>query len=94
MALVVKNLPAKAEDIGDTSSILGLERSPGGGHGNLLQDSCLENPMGRGARLATVHEVAKSWTQLNNSYELQTKLIPLGFTQNRDQGEKKEQSVC
>ena len=50
--------------------------------------------MGRGARLATVHEVAKSWTQLNNSYELQTKLIPLGFTQNRDQGEKKEQSVC
>ena len=47
--------------------------------------------MGRGARLATV---AKSWTQLNNSYELQTKLMPLGFTQNRDQGEKKEQSVC
>ena len=42
-------------------SILGLERSPGRGHGNSLQYSCLENPMDRGAWQATVHGVAKSW---------------------------------
>ena len=49
---VVKNLPANA---GDTGSIPGLERSPGGQNGNPLQYSCLENPMDRGARQATVH---------------------------------------
>ena len=43
MALVVKNLPANAGDIGDVGSI------PGEGHGNPLQYSCLENPLGRGA---------------------------------------------
>ena len=43
MVLVVKNLPASAGDMGDVGSIPGLERSPGGGHGNLLQYSCLEN---------------------------------------------------
>ena len=48
MALVVRNLPANAGDIRDTVSILGLERSPGGGHGNPLQYSCLENPKNRG----------------------------------------------
>ena len=58
--LVVKNLPAKAGDIRDTGSIPGLERSPGGGHGNPLQYSCLENPKDRGAWWATVHRVAKS----------------------------------
>jgi len=42
--------------------ILGLGRSPGEGNGNPLQDSCLENSMNRGARQATVHGVAKSWT--------------------------------
>ena len=47
--LVVKNLPANAGDVGDTGSIPGLGRSPGGGHGNPLWDSCLENPIGRGA---------------------------------------------
>ena len=44
---VVKNLPASAEDIRDMGSIPGSERSPGGGHGNPLQCSCLENPMDR-----------------------------------------------
>ena len=48
----------------DTGSILGSERSLGGGHGNPLQYSCLENPMGRGARRAAVKGVAKSQTQL------------------------------
>ena len=64
MALVVKNPPASAGDVRDPGSIPGLGRYPGGGHGNSLQYSCLENPMDRGAWQATVHRVAKSWTQL------------------------------
>ena len=52
---VVKNLPAKAGDTGDVGLIPGLGRSPGGGNGNPLQYSCLENSMNRGARWATVH---------------------------------------
>ena len=44
--------------------IPGLGRSPGRGHGNPLQCSCLENPMDRGAWWATVHGVTKSWTRL------------------------------
>ena len=48
VALVVKNLPANARDSGDVSSILELGRSPGRGHGNPFQYSCLENPMDRG----------------------------------------------
>ena len=49
----------KAGATGDAGSIPGLERSPGGGHGNPLQCSCLESPMDRGAWRATVHGVAK-----------------------------------
>ena len=64
MALVVKNLPASAEDLGDAGSIPGSGRSPGGGNGNPLQYSCLENPMDRGAWRATVHEVTKSQTRM------------------------------
>ena len=45
----------------------GLGRSPGEGNGTPLQYSCLENPMDRGAWWATVHEFAKSWTQLRDS---------------------------
>ena len=48
----------------DTGSIPGWGRSPGGGHGNPLPYSCLENPMDRGAWWATVHRVTKSQTQL------------------------------
>ena len=59
---VVKNLPASEEDTRDTGSIPGLEKSPGGGHGNPLQYSCLENPVDRGAWQAIVHMVAKSHT--------------------------------
>ena len=44
---VVKNLPANARDIRDAGLITGSGRSPGGGHGNSLQYSCLENPMDR-----------------------------------------------
>ena len=57
-----KESACSAGDIGDMGSIPGLGRSPGDGHGNPLQYSCLENPMDRGAWWATVHEVAKSWT--------------------------------
>ena len=56
---MVKNVPANAEDIRDAGSIPGLEKSPGGGHGNPLQYSCLENPMDRGAWQAAVDGVAK-----------------------------------
>ena len=49
VALVVKNLPANAQNIRDRGSIPGSERYPGGGHGNSLQYSWLENPMDRGA---------------------------------------------
>ena len=51
---------------GDLGLIPGLGRSPGEGNGNPLQYSCLENPMDREAWQATVHVVAKSWTQLND----------------------------
>ena len=64
--LVVRNLPANAEDVRDAGSILGSGRSPGGGHGNPLQYSCLENPMDRGAWWATVHGVANSRTWLSD----------------------------
>ena len=62
VVLVVKNPTANAGDIRDTGSIPGSGRSPGGGHGNPLQYSCLENPMDRGAWQATVHGVAMSRT--------------------------------
>ena len=58
--LVVKNPPANAGDKRDVGSIPGSGRSPGGGHGNPLQDSCLENPMDRGAWWPIVHRVAES----------------------------------
>ena len=57
---MVKNPPANAGDIGDPGSIPELGRSPGGGHGNPLQYSCLD----RGVWWATVHGVAKSRTRL------------------------------
>ena len=60
--LVVKNIPANTGDVRDMGLIPGLGRSLGGGHGNPLQYSCLENSMDRGAWQATVHRVAQSWT--------------------------------
>ena len=64
VALVIKNPPSNAGDVRDTGSLPGLGRSPGGGHGNPVQHSCLENPMDKGAWRAIVHMVAKSWTWL------------------------------
>ena len=64
VVLVVKNLPAKAGDMSDAGLIPGSERSPGGGHGNPFQYSCLETPRDRGSWQATVHGIPKSQTQL------------------------------
>ena len=61
-ALVVKNPPASAGDVRDAGSIPGSGRSPGGGSGNPLQCSCLENPVDR-SRWATVHRASKSRTK-------------------------------
>ena len=59
----VKNLPA----IGEAQvRSLGQEDPPGGGHGNPLQYSCLEDSTDRGAWWATVHEVTKGWTRLSD----------------------------
>ena len=58
----VKKLPANAGDTGDMGSVPGWRRSPGEGQSNPLQYSCLENPMDRGARLATVQGVTESDT--------------------------------
>ena len=52
----MRNTPANAGNIRDTDSIPGVGRSPGGGNGNPLQYSCLENPTDRGAGWATVHQ--------------------------------------
>ena len=62
--LVVKSLPVDAGDIREAGLIPGSGRSPGGGHGNPLQDSCLENPVERGAWQATILGVSKSQTRL------------------------------
>ena len=61
---MVKSPPANAGDLRDSVLVPGPGRSPGEGQGNPLQYSCLENPMDRGAWRATVHKIAKSWTQL------------------------------
>ena len=65
--LVVKNPLGSAGDVRDLGLIPGMERSPGGRHGNPLLYSCLENPMDRGAWQATVTGIAKSRTQLSDS---------------------------
>ena len=60
---MVKNLPANAGDITDLGSVPGLGRPSGGGNGNPLQYSCLENPRDRGASQATFLRIAKSRTK-------------------------------
>ena len=60
VVLVVKNLPANAGEVRDIGSFPGSGRSPGGGNGNPLQYSCLENPMDREVWQDTVHGVTES----------------------------------
>ena len=66
MALAIKSPPANAGDVRDVGLIPGSGKTPGGGNGNPLQYSGLENPMDGGARWATVHGATKSRTQLSN----------------------------
>ena len=72
LALIYEDFPGGSDSkesackAGDLSSIPGLGRSPGEENGNLLQYSCLGNPMDRGAWWATDHGVAKSWIGLSN----------------------------
>ena len=71
---------ASACNVGDPGSIPGSGRSPGGGNGNPLQYSCLENSMDGGAWWATVHGVAKSWTRLSDfTFNLNLKMTILGY---------------
>ena len=65
-SLMVKKLPANAGDTRDAGPTLGSARFPGGGTGNPLQCSCLEDSMDRGTWQDTVHGVIKSQTQLRN----------------------------
>ena len=78
MVLVIKNSPANAGNLRDAGSTLGSGRSPGGGHGNPLQYSYLENAMDRGAWWATIHGVA---------YELDTTEATWHARRGRDLGE-------
>ena len=57
---MLKNPPANAGDMRDVHLIRRLGSSPAGGHSNPLRYSCLENPMDRGARWATVHRITES----------------------------------
>ena len=59
---LVQDPPASAGDTGDAGSIPGSGRSPGGGHDNPPQCSCLENPMDKGDWWAAIHGITKSWT--------------------------------
>ena len=80
----VKNLPAGDE--GDAGWISGSERFPGGGNGNPLQCSCLQNSTDRGVWWAIVHRVVKSWTRLK---QLSTAWACLSFSET-----KKEANYC
>ena len=66
-SLVVKNPPANARDIRDVGSVPRLGRSSGGGHGNQLQYSYLENSIDRQAWKATVHKVKKKSKKLDTT---------------------------
>ena len=59
IVLVVKNPPGNVGDTRDVGSIPGSGKSPGKGHGNPFQYSCLKNPMDRGTWWATVYGTAK-----------------------------------
>ena len=73
---VGKESACNTGDTSGTGLTLQSGRSPGGGHGNPLQYSCLENPLDRGVWKATVHRVAKSWARLSDGTT--TVLITVG----------------
>ena len=72
---MLKNPHPNSGDVRDTGSIPGSGRFPRGGHSNLLQHSCLENPMDRNAWQATVHRVAKGQTRLKQLNTAQHKYL-------------------
>ena len=74
---MVKNPSANAGDIRDMGFIPRSRRSSGGGNGNPLHYSCLENPIDRGAWRVTVHGIAKSWTGLSNDEPILTSYVSL-----------------
>ena len=78
---MVKNPPANVGDTRDAGSIPGLGRSPGGGHVNSLQYSCLEDAMDREAWWAMVHGVSKSQTRLK---QFSTSLMGTRNTSGKD----------
>ena len=67
---MINNPSASAGDVRDMGSIPGSGRSPRGGNGNPLQDSCLRDPMNRGAWWATVHVVTKELDMTESAYVL------------------------
>ena len=77
---MVKNPSTNAGDFRGTGSIPGLGRSLGGGHGNPLQYSCLENPMHRGAWQAIVHGVSKSRTAAMDTSTGRILFIPVPYS--------------
>ena len=98
VALVVRNPPANVGDIRDAGSITGLARSPGGGHGNSLQYSCLKNPIDRGAWRATVHRVTHGaghdWSDLVPMHEYDVQCWKINFYIVFDWLNKLYPSVC
>ena len=80
---LVKNPPANVRDARDVGLIPGSGRSPGEGNGNPIQNSCLRNPMDRGAWWATVHEIAKSWIPLNTHTHTLTHTQTLKWRESR-----------
>ena len=73
---MVKNWPANPRVIRNAGLIPGSGRSPGGGHSNPFQYSCVENPTDRGARWATVHRVTRSQTRLRRLSTQQVRYLP------------------
>ena len=80
LKLMIKNPPASVGDTRYADSVAGLGRSPGGGNGNPLQYSFLENPMDRGAWQAVVHGVTKNWTRLSTAQHSTKEAITLKTT--------------
>ena len=78
MVRAVRNLPANAGDERDADSVPGSGRFSEVGNGNLLQYSCRDNSMNRGAWRATVHGATKSWTQVSNKKIYTNRMAPMG----------------
>ena len=82
-------------DLRDTGWIPRSGGSPGGGHGNALQYSCLENPMDRGARRATLHGVTRGQTRLRqlSMHSLRTSLYVLANSSASDTRRREAQGT-